>query len=107
LVYGGVGGIAGASANTWRTFPADEAHARQLRESKAHLGRNGVTPRVRNFVGICGFLATRQILASLGAIIPFLLPSPVRVGETAVDLLADGSLLRPVLASLERVFLRI
>jgi len=49
-----------------------------------------VTPRVRNFVGIRGFLATWQILASLGATNPFLLPSPVRVGETAVDLLATA-----------------
>src|SRR5262249_47375616 len=63
-----------------------------------------MTPRVRNIVGMVGFLTAWQLLASLGAINAFLLPSPLRVIEAAIELLADGSLLRHVLASLERVF---
>src|SRR5262245_26662572 len=63
-----------------------------------------MTPRVRNIIGMAGFLTAWQLLASLGAINAFLLPSPLRVVEAAFELLAEGSLLRQVLASLERVF---
>ena len=63
-----------------------------------------MTPRVRNILGMAGFLTAWQLLASLGAINAFLLPSPLRVIEAAIELLSDGSLLRHVLASLERVF---
>jgi hypothetical protein len=64
-----------------------------------------MTPRVRNIVGICSFLATWQLLASLGVINALLLPSPLRVIEATLELLADGSLLRHVLASLDRVLI--
>ena len=64
-----------------------------------------MTPRLRNIVGIFGFLATWQLLASLGVINALLLPSPLRVIEATLELLADGSLLRHVLASLDRVLI--
>jgi len=63
-----------------------------------------VTHRLRSIAGLFGFLALWQALASLGAINPFLLPSPLRVVEATVELFADGSLIQHVLASLERVF---
>jgi ABC-type nitrate/sulfonate/bicarbonate transport system permease component len=63
-----------------------------------------LTSRLRGLVGLIAFIAIWQILASLGIINPFLLPSPVRVVEATYDLLIDGSLLQHVLASLERVF---
>src|SRR5690242_16113624 len=63
-----------------------------------------VPSRLRGLVGLIAFIAIWQILASLGIINPFLLPSPVRVVEATYDLLIDGSLLQHVLASLDRVF---
>ena len=70
-----------------------------------HKEIGGMTPRLRNIVGIFGFLATWQLLASLGVINALLLPSPLRVIEATLELLADGSLLRHVLASLDRVLI--
>jgi len=61
-----------------------------------------MTPRVRNIVGICSFLATWQLLASLGVINPLLLPSPLRVIEATLELLADGSGRMPARALVTR-----
>lgn len=59
---------------------------------------------VRGLIGFGGFIALWQALASFGIINPFLLPAPTRLIGAAWDLALDGSLLRHVLASLERVF---
>jgi NitT/TauT family transport system permease protein/sulfonate transport system permease protein len=54
-------------------------------------------------VGIAAFLATWEVLASTGQINAVLLPSPSTLFRAADDLLRDGSLLRHVGASVERV----
>lgn len=58
---------------------------------------------LRNFAGIGLVLAVWEGLASFGWINATLLPGPSQILSTMIDLLRDGTLLRHVAASLERV----
>ena len=59
---------------------------------------------LRSAIGFITFLVLWQALAIAEIINPFLLPSPLRLVQALVALLADGSLVTHVIASLERVF---
>jgi ABC-type nitrate/sulfonate/bicarbonate transport system permease component len=61
-------------------------------------------PQLRSAIGFIVFMAAWQSLAASGLINPFLLPSPLRLIEALWGLIADGSLVGHILASLERVF---
>lgn len=58
---------------------------------------------LRNFAGIGLVLAVWEGLASFGWVNATLLPGPSQIFWTMIDLLRDGTLLRHVAASLERV----
>ena len=58
---------------------------------------------LRRTAGFLAVLVAWQALAVAGAINPFLMPPPTRLAEAAYEPLADGSLFRHVVASLERV----
>ena len=57
----------------------------------------------RSVTGFAVVLGAWQALASMGWINAVLLPSPLRVIETFAELLKDGTLVRHVAASIERV----
>ena len=73
----------------------------------AAFEKNIRTERARTFWrSIAGFavvLGAWQLLATIGWINAVLLPSPLRVVETFAELLKDGTLMRHVAASIERV----
>lgn len=58
---------------------------------------------LRGAVGFLAVLGVWQLLASAGWINAVLLPAPLLLVQTFVDLLHDGSLLRDIAASMERV----
>jgi NitT/TauT family transport system permease protein len=86
--------------------PQTDGLARAPR-APASASRPLVSERARGLLrGAIGFtvvLAVWQLLASVGWINAVLLPAPLRLVETFGDLLASGSLLRDVAASIERV----
>ncbi len=57
----------------------------------------------RSVAGFAVVLGAWQLLSTIGWINAVLLPSPLRVVETFADLLKDGTLIRHVAASIERV----
>lgn len=59
---------------------------------------------LRGAIGLVTVLAVWQALAGAELINPVLMPSPRRLVDAIIELLADGSLLTHVTASLERVF---
>lgn len=75
---------------------------RELPDAGAHLGQQGIA-FVRGLSGIAVVLLVWQALAWADLINAVLLPAPLTLFWTAIDLLRDGSLLRHVGASIERV----
>src|SRR5258706_14218502 len=59
----------------------------------------------RHTAGWLVIFAVWQSLASFGLISSFLFPSPMELVEATMDLLLDGSLVRHVAASMERVLI--
>lgn len=72
------------------------------RPSEAAFGRRG-SAFARGLVGIAVVLALWQLLASANLINAVLLPAPITLFWTTIELLRDGSLVRHVGASIERV----
>lgn len=62
-----------------------------------------VPSTIRGVIGVGAVLLLWQLLASTNLINAVLLPAPLVLFWTAIDLLRDGSLLRDVAASMERV----
>src|SRR6202030_1031929 len=60
---------------------------------------------LRGAAGLATVLLAWQLLAFIGAINAVLLPSPFILFWTTIDLLRDGTLLRHVGASIERVLI--
>lgn len=70
--------------------------------AKADFGRRGIA-FARGCTGTALVLLAWQLLASANLINAVLLPAPVTLLWTAIDLLRDGSLVRHTAASIERV----
>ena len=76
--------------------PAIAATARTSADTRVRVA-------VRSCIGFLVVLGAWQILASAGWINAVLLPSPLRLVETFAELLGDGTLIKHVAASMERV----
>ena len=75
---------------------------RESPDAGNHLGQKGIA-LVRGLAGIAAVLLAWQALAWANLINAVLLPAPLTLFWTTIDLLRDGSLLRHVGASIERV----
>ncbi|HEV8440602.1 MAG TPA: ABC transporter permease [Methylomirabilota bacterium] len=62
-----------------------------------------ISPILKKAAGFIVLLGGWQLLAGFGIINAFLLPPPTRIAAAAYELIGDGSLIRHVAASLERV----
>jgi len=82
-----------------------EDGAAEMRPDAAETNDRAERVRVvwRSAAGFAFVLAVWQLLATIGWINAVLLPSPLRVIETFAEMLRDGTLMRHVTASIERV----